>query len=110
MSSPGVTFNLTCGKGVTELQNLTNLCLSSFAESPQMQQKSFDVSLNGHGKVPQQNVIGHLECHLLSNILIVCWHTSFLAVLIVSSGNSLRVNFHEGCRKLPLSETVIGEF
>ena len=44
MSSPGVTFNLKCGKGVTELQNLTNLCLSSFAESHQMQQKNFDVS------------------------------------------------------------------
>ena len=40
----GVTFNLTCGKGVTELQNLTNLLLSSFAESHQMQQKNFDVS------------------------------------------------------------------
>ena len=25
MSSTRVTFNLTCGKGVTELQNLTNL-------------------------------------------------------------------------------------
>ena len=43
MSSPGVTFNLTCGKVVTELQNLTNLHLSSFAESHQMQQKNFDV-------------------------------------------------------------------
>ena len=37
---------LTCGKGVTELQNLTNLRLSSFAESHQMQQKNFDVSPN----------------------------------------------------------------
>ena len=46
MSSPGMTFNLTCGKGVTELQNLTNLCLSSFAESHQMQQDNFDVSPN----------------------------------------------------------------
>ena len=46
MSSPGVTFNLTCGKGVTELQNLTNLRLSSFAESHQMQQKNFDVYHN----------------------------------------------------------------
>ena len=46
MSSPRVTFNLTCGKGVTELQNLTNLRLSSFAESHQMQQKNFDVSPN----------------------------------------------------------------
>ena len=44
MSSPGVTFNLTCGKGVTELQNLTNLHSSSFAEGHQMQQKNFDVS------------------------------------------------------------------
>ena len=44
MSSPWVTFNLACGKGVTELQNLTNLRLSSFAESHQMQQKNFDVS------------------------------------------------------------------
>ena len=48
MSSPGVTFNLTCGKGVTELQNLTNLHLSSFAESRQMQQKNFDGSPKGH--------------------------------------------------------------
>ena len=44
MSLPGVTFNLACGKGVTELQNFTNLRLSSFAESHQMQQKNFDVS------------------------------------------------------------------
>ena len=44
MSSPGVTFNLTCGKGVTEQQKLTNLRLSSFAESRQMQQKHFNVS------------------------------------------------------------------
>ena len=44
MSSPGVTFNLTCGKGDNELQNLTNLRLSSFAKSHQMQQKNFDVS------------------------------------------------------------------
>ena len=44
MSLPGVTFNLTCGKGVTECQNLANLHLSSFAESNQMQQKNFDVS------------------------------------------------------------------
>ena len=44
MSSSGVTFNLTCGKGVTELQNLASLRLSSFAESYQMQQKNFDVS------------------------------------------------------------------
>ena len=43
MSSPGVTFNLTCGKGVTERQNLTNLRLSYFAESHQMQQNNFDV-------------------------------------------------------------------
>ena len=42
-----MTFNLTCGKGVTELQNLTNLRLSSFAESHQMQQKNFDISPNG---------------------------------------------------------------
>ena len=46
MSSSGVTFNLTCGKGVTELQNLANLRLSSFAESHQMQQKNFAVSPN----------------------------------------------------------------
>ena len=44
MSSPGVTFNLTCGKGETELQNLANLHLSSFAESHQIEQKNFDVS------------------------------------------------------------------
>ena len=37
MSSPGVPFDLTCGKGVTELQNLTNL---------RLQQKNFDVSPN----------------------------------------------------------------
>ena len=41
-----MTFNLTCGKDVTELQNLASLCLSSFAESHQMQQKNFDVSPN----------------------------------------------------------------
>ena len=46
MSSPGVTFKLTCGKGVTERQDYTNLRLSSFAESHQMQQKNFDVSPN----------------------------------------------------------------
>ena len=44
MSSPGVTFNLTWGKGLTELQNLTNLRLSSYAESHQIQQKNLDVS------------------------------------------------------------------
>ena len=44
MSSPRMTFNLTCGKGVTELQNLASLRLSSFAESRQMQQKNFDIS------------------------------------------------------------------
>ena len=44
MSSPQVTFNLTCGEGVTELQNLANLRLSSFAKSHQMQQNYFDVS------------------------------------------------------------------
>ena len=53
MSSPGVIFNLTCGKGVTELQNLTNLRLSSFAESHQMQQKNFDVSPKGVGGAQQ---------------------------------------------------------
>ena len=40
MSSPGVTYNLTCGKGVTEPQNLASLRLSSFAESHQMQLKT----------------------------------------------------------------------
>ena len=45
MSSPGVTFNLTCGKGVTELQNLSNLLLSFFAESHQTQQKNLTSSL-----------------------------------------------------------------
>ena len=44
MSSLGVTFNLTCGKDVTELPNLASLRLSSFAESHQMQQKNFDIS------------------------------------------------------------------
>ena len=39
MSSPRVTFNLTCGKGVTELQNLANLPLSSFDVSPKYTQK-----------------------------------------------------------------------
>ena len=48
MSSPRVTFNLTCGKDVTELQNLASLRLSSFAESNQMQQKNFDVSPKGY--------------------------------------------------------------
>ena len=43
MLSSGVTFYLTCGKGVTELQNLTNLQFVSFAESHQMQQMNFDV-------------------------------------------------------------------
>ena len=37
-------LNLTCGEGVTELQNLTNLHLLFFAESHQMQQKNFEVS------------------------------------------------------------------
>ena len=47
MSSPGVIFNLPCGKGVTELQDFANLRLSSFAESPdKMQPKNFDVSPN----------------------------------------------------------------
>ena len=46
MSSPRVTYNQTHGKGVTELQNLTNLRLSSFAESHQIQQKNVDVSHN----------------------------------------------------------------
>ena len=44
MSSPGVTFNLTCGKVEAERKNLTNIRLSSFAESHEMQQKNFDVS------------------------------------------------------------------
>ena len=48
MSSPQVTFDLTCGKDVTDPQNLTSLHLSSFAESHQMQQKNFDVSPKGH--------------------------------------------------------------
>ena len=39
-------IGLACGKGVTELQNLTNLRLLSFEESHQMQQKNFDVSPN----------------------------------------------------------------
>ena len=47
MSSPGVTFNLTSGKGVNELKNLTNQRLLSFAESHHMQQKNFDVSPYG---------------------------------------------------------------
>ena len=63
MSSPGVTFNLTCGKGVTELQKLANLRLSSFAESHQMQQKNFDVSPKGsessrmEGKIRRDKVL-----------------------------------------------------
>ena len=48
MSSPVVTFNLTCGEGVTELKNLATLRLSSFAESHQMQQKNFDVAPNSY--------------------------------------------------------------
>ena len=42
--------DLTCGKGVIECQNLANLCLSSFAESNQVQQKNFDVSPYQLGK------------------------------------------------------------
>ena len=38
---------LTCGKGVTELQKLTNLRMLSFAESHQMQQKNVDVYPKG---------------------------------------------------------------
>ena len=52
ISSPGVTFNLTCGKGVTELQNLTNLRLSSFAESHQMQHNNIDVYPKSDSKGP----------------------------------------------------------
>ena len=64
----------------------------------------------GHGKVPQEHIISLLECHILLVILIVCWHTSSLAVLIIFIGNQLRVNFTEGRRKLPVSTTVSGEF
>ena len=35
-----------CGKGLPELQNLTNLSLSSFAESHHMQLQNVDVSPN----------------------------------------------------------------
>ena len=56
MSSPEVTFNLICGKGVTELQNLTNLHWSSFAESRQMQQKNvaspFNTAPHSPGPLP----------------------------------------------------------
>ena len=40
-----------------------------------------------HGYLPQENVINHLECHVLLNILLVYWLTQLLAVLIISSGN-----------------------
>ena len=69
MSSPRVTFNLTCGNGVTELQNLTYLSLSSFAESHQMQQKNFEVSPNQYstfifsGRV-SLGLGAHAQCHL----------------------------------------------
>ena len=42
---------------------------------------------DGHGKWPHEHIIYHLEKHILSIILIVCLNTSFLAVLINSSGN-----------------------
>ena len=32
MSSPGLTFNLTCSKGVTELQNFFILCKNVISE------------------------------------------------------------------------------
>ena len=77
MSSPRVTFNLPCGEGVTELQNLTNLCLSPFAESHQMQQKIFDVSPNViyitpiHSQI--QSWIIKEAINLGSGILICCF-------------------------------------
>ena len=48
-------------------------------------------------------MINHLECHISLIILMVCWHTPLLTVLILSSGNQLRINITEGCRKLPVS-------
>ena len=69
MPSPGVTFNLTCGKGVTELQNLTNLCLSSFAESHQMQQKNLTSPLKyqtvkkNHSKLAMCDSTADLQKH-----------------------------------------------
>ena len=41
-----MSVNLTCGKGLTKLQNLINLRSSSFAESHQMQHNNFEVSPN----------------------------------------------------------------
>ena len=52
-----VTFNLTCGKGVAKLQNLTNLSLSSFAESHQMQKNFFYVNVNKKKK--KKLVVAH---------------------------------------------------
>ena len=62
MSSHRVTFNLTCGEGVTDLQNLANLCLSSFAESHQMQQKNFDLS-------PKEDVFCYYRTKKLNTII-----------------------------------------
>ena len=59
MSSPRVTFNLTCGKGISELQNLASLRLSSFAESHQMQQKNFDVSPKGCDSDCSETTMAH---------------------------------------------------
>ena len=64
MSSPGVTY-LTCGKGVTELQDLANLRLSSFVESHQMQQKNFDVSPYGlcYGYINSPKILFCMEVY-----------------------------------------------
>ena len=83
MSSPGVTSNLTCGKGVTELQNLSNLRLSSFAESQEMQQKNFDVSpyeaTVGNGKSGLiRGVASHEGCIEYKYILLVLGRCCFL--------------------------------
>ena len=56
MSSPRLTFNLICGKRVTECQNLANLRLSSFAESNQMQQKNLYVSPTVEGSLLREGI------------------------------------------------------
>ena len=82
MSSPGVTFNLTCGKGVTELQNLTNLRLSSFAESHQMQQKNFVVSPNANQLNTSPNA-GGIGIHWPAFLVGLGWDVNFMLFVYV---------------------------
>ena len=55
---------------------------------------------NWLGQLPQENIIDNLKLHIVFIILIVCWHTSFLALLMNSNVNQLRINFTEGSKKL----------